>query len=290
MISKISQLYSEGKNIIQYLKDTDNRTSNTIEDILISYDFQAGSYIKYADENPSHVHNYSQTISSIINDLIPYGSIIEVGVGEATTLGNVALKLPGDFTFGGFDISWSRIFHAEQYLARLNVEASLFTGDLFKMPLADNSVDLIYSSHSLEPNGGREAEALKELYRVASKYLVLLEPAYEFASEEGKQRMKRNGYIKNLKDIIQHLNYNLIAYRQFEFSVNPLNPTALYIIEKPAVSDFKKFIDVVCPISHGPLIEGEDHLFSPHALVSYPKIMGIPCLLTSNAVLTTKMP
>jgi ubiquinone/menaquinone biosynthesis C-methylase UbiE len=282
-------LYQEGENIIQYLKNIDGRSSNTIEDILISYDFQAGSYIQYAAENPDYINNYTNSIASVIKELLPKGVIVEVGVGEATTLGNVAKKLGTSFTYGGFDISWSRIFYAKDYLSKLNVAASLFMSDLFKMPFADDSVDLIYSSHSLEPNGGREEEALKELYRVTSNYLVLLEPASEFATEEGKTRMKRNGYISKLKETIQDLNYNLITYRKFDFSSNILNPTGLYVIEKKKPTDSKNKIDLVCPITHSTLLERTDHFFSPKALLSYPKVMGIPCLLTNNAILTTKM-
>ena len=290
LISKIAELYGEGKNIIAYLKDLDGRNENTIEDILISYDFQAGSYIRFARENPIYIDNYAGAISKILSGLLTRGSIVEVGVGEATTLGNVSLKLGQGFVYGGFDISWSRIFHANDYLSGLNVNATLFTSDLFKMPFQDDSIDIIYSSHSLEPNGGREEEALKELYRVASKYLVLLEPGYEFATEEGKTRMKKNGYIKNLRNVIHTLNYNLIEYRQFDFSSNSLNPTALYIIEKSNSQNSNTEINLVCPITHSPLIERPDHLFSPMALVSYPKVMGIPCLVVNNAILTTKMP
>jgi ubiquinone/menaquinone biosynthesis C-methylase UbiE len=289
LIVRISKLYDEGANIVQYLKSIDKRNVNSTEDILISYDFQAGSYIRYAEENPVYINNYTQAISNIVTGLLAKGSVLEVGVGEATTMANVARKLGAGFIFAGFDISWSRIFYAKKYMSKLDVAASLFTSDLFRMPFANNSIDLIYSSHSLEPNGGREEEALKELYRVASNYIVLLEPAVEFASPEGKERMRKNGYITNLKNTIEDLGYNLIEYRKFEYSSNPLNPTALYVIEKNPIIDHKP-IELVCPISHSPLIEGSDHFFSPVAFVSYPKIMGIPCLVTSNAVLTTKMP
>jgi hypothetical protein len=46
-LNKIKKLYENGGNIIQYLKSMDNNSMNSLEDILISYDFQAGSYIKY---------------------------------------------------------------------------------------------------------------------------------------------------------------------------------------------------------------------------------------------------
>jgi ubiquinone/menaquinone biosynthesis C-methylase UbiE len=38
----------------------------------------------------------------------------------------------------------------------MNQQADLVVADLFHIPFADNSVDVVYTSHSLEPNGGRE--------------------------------------------------------------------------------------------------------------------------------------
>ena len=53
-LQKIKEVYANGGNIIQYLKSINgNQSTNTIEDIMISYDFQAGSYIKQLSENPN---------------------------------------------------------------------------------------------------------------------------------------------------------------------------------------------------------------------------------------------
>ena len=43
-----------------------------------------------------------------------------------------------------------------------------------------------------------EEKALEELYRITKKYLILLEPAYEFANTKAKARMDKNGYITKL--------------------------------------------------------------------------------------------
>ena len=56
--------------------------------------------------------------------------------------------------------------------------------------MPDKSVDVVYTAHSLEPNGGRELEAVKELLRITSKRLILIEPSYELADKECKIRMK----------------------------------------------------------------------------------------------------
>jgi ubiquinone/menaquinone biosynthesis C-methylase UbiE len=54
------------------------------------------------------------------------------------------------------------------YLNSLNIKnwfAS--TGNIFSLPFLHNSIDIVYTSHSIEPNGGKENLLLKELYRVA---------------------------------------------------------------------------------------------------------------------------
>ncbi len=289
LIPRIKELHEKGINIIEFLKKEEGRELNTLDDILISYDFQAGSYIKYTQENPSYNNLYTSAIAGILAKFEPYASILEVGVGEATTLGNIASKIDqrdNKKFFFGLDISWSRINCAISYLRQKEISADLFVADLFNIPLNDSSIDIIYTSHSIEPNGGREKEALKELYRVSRKYLVLLEPTNEFADEAGRSRMKKNGYIQNLAEIIAELKYNLIEYRLFDVSANHLNPTGLYIIKKESVESNDPFF--CCPISKSRLKEYNDHYFSKESLLSYPKINSIPCLCPSYGILTSK--
>ena len=45
LLARIKELYeTEGTNIIEYLKSVASLKQNTIEDIMISYDFQAVAY------------------------------------------------------------------------------------------------------------------------------------------------------------------------------------------------------------------------------------------------------
>ena len=44
MTDTIKRIYGSGGNIISYLRDIEGRGYTTLEDILISYDFQAGTY------------------------------------------------------------------------------------------------------------------------------------------------------------------------------------------------------------------------------------------------------
>ena len=114
-LSEINLVYANGGNIIEYLKKYFNQTFNSKEMIEISYDFQSGSYIKNVRKNPEYFDKYADKIAKIINSFeTPINSIIEVGVGEGTTLGGVIPKLTtkprGIF---GFDISWSRIKYVQ---------------------------------------------------------------------------------------------------------------------------------------------------------------------------------
>jgi ubiquinone/menaquinone biosynthesis C-methylase UbiE/uncharacterized protein YbaR (Trm112 family) len=290
ILDKLKVLYEQGGNIIQYLRNYSNRDINSLEDILISYDFQAGSYIEGFAKNPKFIRKYGKALSELINNTGKVDSIIEIGVGEATTLNIVInnLKEKPSHIFG-FDISWSRLKFAMEFLKDVNhPEIKLFTANLFEIPLLDNSVDIVYTSHSIEPNGGKEEEALKELYRITKKYLILLEPSYEFASPEARERMQKHGYVKNLPLVAKTLGYKIIEHRLFEYSLNPLNPTGLLIIEKNG--DVSNNPDLVCPITRSKLEEyGNAFLRTQNGFITYPIIDSIPCLLKENAILTTHL-
>ncbi len=219
-INKVKDIYANGGNIIKYLKSLNKKDQNTIEDILISYDFQSGSYIKSFSENLDYKEKYSAALAKVIESLGSFDSIMEAGIGEATTLYSLLNRLtripPNIF---GFDISWSRLKFAKNFLAEFDfTDVTLFTTNLFEIPLLDNSVDIVYTSHSIEPNGGREEDAIRKLYRIADKYVILLEPSYEFADKESRDRMKEHGYVTKLYATAKGLGYNIIEHRLFDYS------------------------------------------------------------------------
>ena len=288
ILDKIKTIYFENKNIIRYLKELDGSERNTTEDIMISYDFQAGSYIEGYKSEPSFKDTYCAYLANVINNLASYDSILEVGIGEGTTLGPLlkSLKTQPNICYG-FDISWSRIKYARKFLTELGINnVQLFTGDLFCAPLKDNSIDIVYTSHSIEPNGGREKEALSEVYRIANKYLILLEPSFEFANEEARERMLYHGYINKLYSTAKELGYDVIEHRLFDISQNPLNPTGLMIIKKDEKS--RQFDSLCCPITKTSVIKKNNAYFSQESLLAYPIIDEIPCLLPQNAIIATK--
>ncbi len=289
ILKQIKEIYSNGQNIMEYLRNLEPGDQNSVENIAISYDFQAGSYIKIGDQNPELRQRYCSAISKTIEKLGDFSSILEVGIGEATTMGHVLNQMTKKPKFCyGFDISWSRIKYAQKFLKSMGIQnVFAFIGDLFETPIQDNSIDIVYTAHSIEPNGGREREALQELYRITNKYLVLLEPAFDLASEEAKKRMVKHGYITKLFSTAKDLGFKILEYRLFDVITDQMNPTGLLIIEKNKNAQNNEANPLACPITKAAIKKIKDTYFCEKSLLAYPIIDGIPCLLPQNAIIAT---
>lgn len=289
-LRELQALYNQGKNITQVLRAEMGLDQNTGEIIEIAYDLQAGSYIAaMRDEAMSqHKREYASEIATTILSLCRPMSVMEAGVGEATTLSGVLRNLPADVASFGFDLSWSRVALAQGWLASQGVSGStLCTGNLFDIPFAENSIDVVYTSHSIEPNGGNEEPILRELFRVARKFLILLEPAYELAGDEARARMDVHGYCRNIRATCESLGHDVLTHELFPCSVNPLNPTAITIIAKESGGPTPSHI-LACPRFKTPLLELGGMMFSREALTVYPVLGGVPCLRIENGILASK--
>jgi SAM-dependent methyltransferase len=298
-IQRARDAFDKGENVTEILRRQLNTRENTAEIIEIAYDLQAGSYIRYVDANRDLAVAYASELAGIIGKHVRDGDVLlDAGTGEMTTLGLLIPRLGRDMkNIYAFDISWSRVWRGLDF-ARREAGAQYsalrpFVADIGAVPLRSKSVDVVISSHALEPNGGRERELLRELFRVAKRKLLLCEPCYEINSTEGRERMDRLGYIKGLGDAVRELGGELIDIVKIRNINNPLNPTGCYVIVPPphqaedaAVTDDVIFSD---PGADQGLIEIDNILFSPQSGFSYPKIRNIPVLRTNAAILTTAL-
>jgi ubiquinone/menaquinone biosynthesis C-methylase UbiE len=212
-----------------------------------------------------------------------------VGCGEATTLSGVLkhLNILPEKVFG-FDISWSRCAHGIEWLTENYVSANLFVSDLFEIPIEDSSIDIVYTSHSLEPNGGREEAAIRELLRVARDLVVLVEPLYELANSEAQSRMQKHGYVRNLKKTAELLGASVIDYRLLDYCGNSLNPSGLVIMaknKKNEIKDSKTFWR--CPVTHSKLTASNQGYYSQSTGIAYPVLGGIPLLRSCHAIVAS---
>ena len=292
LITGMHLAFERGENAMAWARENVTNGMNTHVSTLIAYDLQSGSYVSYAQKNPKWIKQWTGQLANLIQPYIESGdTVLEVGVGEATTLAGV-IKLIGypDVLALGFDISFSRIAVARKWLEHNSIEARLFVGDLFHIPLEDNSVDVVYTSHSLEPNGGREEQALTELLRVARKAVVLVEPCYELANENAQQRMLEHGYVSGLKATAEKLAANVMEYGLLDVCSNKLNPSGVLSITKSNPSQRNNgAIRWQCPLTGAPMNEQKDIYFATQVGIAYPVMRGIPLLRAEHAVLASKI-
>lgn len=118
LLNKIKELYQRDNiNIIKWMKEEFKEDTNNLADILISYDFQAGTYIQDYLADRHFRDKYLERLAFIIEELKPKcNSILECGCGEATILVPLINLLRTEVErICGIDISWSRIKYGKKF-------------------------------------------------------------------------------------------------------------------------------------------------------------------------------
>jgi len=295
LITGMRQAYARGENAMAWAKANSKKHKNTVFSTLVAYDLQAGTYVEYAKKNSEFTNKWCGEIASLLKPYIePDDHLLEIGVGEATTLVGTIKSLgePSIVAFG-LDISWSRIKVAQRWAAENSAKANFFVGNLFQIPLADNSVDIIYTSHSLEPNGGNELSAITELLRVARKAVVLVEPIYELADKESQERMTEHGYVRGLKSTAEMFDVRIEKYELLNITANPKNPSGVVAIKKNHQLP-KKHIKSgeaswQCPVTGSPLLDKGNYFYSGQVGLAYPVLCEVPLLRSEHVVVASRL-
>ena len=260
---------------------------------LISYDKQAGTYINFYKTNKGKIYNsrYCKQLYSIIFPFLKNKqNILEVGTGECITLLGLSKIIINKFSkisFFGFDFSFSRLLLGKKFIENNNIYPTLFLASMEKIPLMDGCIDIVFSNHSLEPNGGKEEVIIKECLRISNKYVFLFEPIYELNPKKNQLRMKKFNYVRNLYKICKKLDCKIIDYRLLNFSGNPNNLTGVIILEK---NDKKKnLFKYRCLLTKSALHKKQNFFYNKINGVIYPVIKKIPILLEKSAVIASRI-
>jgi SAM-dependent methyltransferase len=298
------KMYAAGESVSIGLRSATNTPLNSPTIIETMYDLQAGTYIAHYLDSPHKLNAYVAEMAEII---APYLStdctILDAGTGELTTLSRLMAVIQNKpREVFAFDISWSRLYRGRRFYEDSTggqaLALSTFVADIAKIPFPSKSVDVVITSHALEPNGGNLINLLRELFRVTKKVLVLFEPCYEICTREGKERMDRLGYIKGMGEAVTQLKGKLLHRIEIKNIMNPLNPTAAYVIEPSNhIDDNKAFQGREGANSSQYSLPGENYLLSEvdGFLVSndtglcFPILKSIPLLRTSNAILASSL-
>jgi len=236
-LKKAQKSYLEGQNIMEFLRKEFKESGNTSRIIEIAYELQSGSYINFANSNKNIIDKYVNELSTFI---APYlddnSSLLDVGAGELTTLSLLLNKLKkNNLDIFAFDISWSRLFKGREFFNEncVNKKINIFVANMKQIPLGSKSIDVVISNHSLEPNRTDLRFLLKEIFRIAKYKCVFFEPSYELNSKDGKKRMDNLGYIKDIEVNVRALGGKVLDVSLIKNVINPVNPTACYVIEPP---------------------------------------------------------
>lgn len=288
--------YARGDNVTALLRQALGESANSSEIIEIAYDLQAGTYIDHVRRAADQWRAYTGELAAILAPRLRDGDrVLEAGTGEMTTFAGVAAAC-GERVGAHYamDISWSRIrrgreFIGQQLAGGIADKTHAFVADLFHLPLRDRSIDVVWTSHALEPNGGRERQALTELLRVARRHVVLFEPSYENNTAEGQARMRSLGYIRALPDVIAELGARLEAVLPISAVANPLNPTFAYVIAMDDAPAERPHEVWACPATGLAMSRRPTCFWSDASRLAYPVIEGIPVLRPEAAVLATAL-
>ena len=296
----IKDSYQNGENINLLLnKIKDNKSENLSESdfINLSYDIQAGSYIKNHFVNYERKNNYMKFVVNELNklhilkdfnDQDSCFNCCDLGTGEATNfssfLRHLITKLPNKkMRIYGMDISLSRLELAKKFLSieskKTNVK--FFIGDMKNIPIKNNSMDLVLTVHSIEPNRSYEKNILDEIIRISKKYITIVEPIYETSSKSQKSRMDKFNYINRLRtEILNRNDIQVLLEKKIplELCGNELNATTLFVLKKNDVIN----IDIgdkifMCPIEQTNLHNRNGYWISGNGCC-YPEINNFPIL------------
>ena len=151
------------------------------------------------------VGNFFQTLY----DLVPEHctNVLDAGCGEGINLKVIHPKLTNAYLYG-LDIVPDRIEQAK----KLNPNAHIKIGDIYNIDYTDNYFELVLCNEVLEHLDYPES-ALKELYRVSNKYVVLSvprEPLWRILN------MVRGKYWSGLGNTPNHVNnWSVKKFKQF---------------------------------------------------------------------------
>lgn len=160
-----------------------------------------------------------------INSLLDFGC----GWGGNTILLKQAFP---DLAVWSFDYSPYRVLSTKFNLRKLSLTPyRLFVADGSKLPLPDNSIDLVFTSHVIEQMNEVLTPALQEIYRVARRYVVHIEPTFRYANWIHRLRVIRKNYPHDIVQRSETLGWRLKEYRPADPTWAP-TPAEWIVFEK----------------------------------------------------------
>jgi|SRR3989344_731336 len=158
------------------------------------------NYLKHSSTNPLQrflIDNFYRRLLQTIKP-IRARKILDVGCGEGFTLVKIKQARIGEI-YEGIDNSSAALKLGKKLYPKLNINK----GDIYNLPYNDASFDLVICTEVLEHLEHPE-KAVKELARVAKKYIVISVPNEPFFILSNFLRGK---YLRTFGNHPEHINH-----------------------------------------------------------------------------------
>ncbi|WP_072091029.1 class I SAM-dependent methyltransferase [Candidatus Pelagibacter communis] len=124
-------------------------------------------------------------------------SLIEVGAGELTTLYPIIKKINNLKFISALDLSPNRLKHGKAFLEKKNIQIDhLIACDASNIPYEDNSFDISFTHYCIEQVPHLAKKIINEMIRISSKYILIVEPSYQFSNNITRRNILNKGFPK----------------------------------------------------------------------------------------------
>jgi len=185
---------------------------------------------------------------------------------------------------GAIDISLKRLVLGKRFTAKNKRIINLIArANASRLPFPDNSFDMVYTANCLEQVPTLFVKSLKELVRVSSNLIVIIEPSYQFGSKASKDNIIRKGYTKINDDHFKKLGLRPI-YRNILNLSYYISGTEITILKKKNTNKKNKNNDFVCPISYEKLYKEGSVYSNKKGNIKYRIKNSIPMLCEDDKI------
>lgn len=207
---------------------------------------------------------------------------LEVGAGELTTIGALTMRLPR-IKWQGVELSFNRVFHGREFFReQFGIDIPACKGDAVHLPFADQSFDLVITSHCLEHIPFGYKAAVDEITRVARRHVVLFEPIWEKSDWAQKLRMYAQGYVRGLLPYARSKTNFTLAPAVVLNVGSPFNRTTRIHLSRTQAKPSGD-TGLVCPACHGPLEATQTARTCDACHLLFPVVQGIPIMDPDDA-------
>lgn len=189
--------------------------------------------VKFTDSQLA-VAGYLRILRNIVGRYVRDGAVVELGCGGGRNLfylGKHGITNP----LVGFELSGTSVDLSRRASQHFGIKARFEQADVTK-PLPDiGPVDVVFSIHAFEMMPRIFVGGIENIRLLQPRVAIFFEPIEEIWSRSARGilsriRVRQLDRLRGLYSEVKTLG-RVVEERELEFATNPLNPTALMVVE-----------------------------------------------------------